>query len=301
MKRQAILTIGIPASGKTTWANQFIKENPLFENVNRDDLRAYYLWGHEGITPFSWSKWKSRYEEPVNRLWKERIEEIANDNLSVVISDTNLNKKYRDRNIDYLTSLGFHTQTKLFPISFEAAVKRDILRPNPVGSFVIAKYWKQYHEQFTESWISLNKTLPECVIFDLDGTLASHEGVRGVFDFTRVARDHLIDHTARLVKYYHRDDVKIIFLTGREEVARIDTQKWISKHFPFLNDNESTLLMRRVGDFRPDTEIKEELFVGNILNKYHVVAIFEDRPKVVRMWQSRKLPVFALGNQHQDF
>lgn len=38
-KPQAILTVGISSSGKTTWAEKFVFENPSWVNINRDDVR----------------------------------------------------------------------------------------------------------------------------------------------------------------------------------------------------------------------------------------------------------------------
>ena len=40
---KAILTIGVSASGKTTWAEQFVKENEWWVNINRDDIRFTIL------------------------------------------------------------------------------------------------------------------------------------------------------------------------------------------------------------------------------------------------------------------
>jgi predicted kinase len=41
---KVILTVGLPASGKSTWSTNFVKENPLYCRVSRDDFR-YMLSG----------------------------------------------------------------------------------------------------------------------------------------------------------------------------------------------------------------------------------------------------------------
>jgi adenylate kinase family enzyme len=36
--KTAIITIGIPGAGKSTWANNYVKENTSYVRINRDDL-----------------------------------------------------------------------------------------------------------------------------------------------------------------------------------------------------------------------------------------------------------------------
>jgi len=45
---RAILAIGCSASGKSTWAKEFIQSNPDFEEINRDDIRLS-LFGRENM------------------------------------------------------------------------------------------------------------------------------------------------------------------------------------------------------------------------------------------------------------
>jgi hypothetical protein len=39
-----------------------------------------------------------------------------------------------------------------------------------------------------------------------------------------------------------------------------------------------------------DSVIKAELFNRHILSKYNIVAVYDDRNRVVKMWRSRGLP-----------
>lgn len=55
--KKVIICRGIPASGKSTWAKQFIKENKNWIRIGRDDFRHMlnsYAWDYkveEVITP----------------------------------------------------------------------------------------------------------------------------------------------------------------------------------------------------------------------------------------------------------
>ena len=55
--------------------------------------------------------------------------------------------------------------------------------------------------------------------------------------------------------------------------------------------------MRGFGDNRNDRLIKEELFFNHINDKYSVLGVFDDRPRVVRMWYDIGIPtVFCVAN-----
>ncbi len=48
-----IITRGIPGSGKTTWAKNFVKNNPNYIRISRDDLRSILIgkwdWSIEDV------------------------------------------------------------------------------------------------------------------------------------------------------------------------------------------------------------------------------------------------------------
>ena len=57
------------------------------------------------------------------------------------------------------------------------------------------------------------------------------------------------------------------------------------------------LLMRKTGDKRRDTEVKEEIYNEFIKDKYNVLTVFDDRPCVVRMWKRLNLMVCDVSRQ----
>ena len=42
-------------------------------------------------------------------------------------------------------------------------------------------------------------------------------------------------------------------------------------------------------DFRPDEEIKKEIYFNKIINNYNILFVLDDRAKVVKMWRELKL------------
>jgi hypothetical protein len=84
----------------------------------------------------------------------------------------------------------------------------------------------------------------------------------------------------------------IIILSGRDEVCRPETEKW-------LNDNDipyNRLYMRPKGSMEKDTIVKKRLFNENIKDKFRIIGIFDDRPVVIRMWKSMGIKVFDCGD-----
>jgi hypothetical protein len=93
--------------------------------------------------------------------------------------------------------------------------------------------------------------------------------------------------------------VEIVFLSGREDKFRPQTERWLNSHqfYPLRNQ----LLMRPTGDRRNDAIVKQELYEKEIKGKYNVLAVFDDRLRVCRMWHSLGLPLFRVGDPDSDF
>lgn len=88
----------------------------------------------------------------------------------------------------------------------------------------------------------------------------------------------------------------IWIVSGRSEVAREDTERWLE-----LNRLKPEWLkfMRKKGDHRPDNEVKQEwLSLLPDEDRKRIVAVFDDRDRVVDMWRRNGLKCFqaAPGN-----
>ena len=117
-------------------------------------------------------------------------------------------------------------------------------------------------------------------IVDLDGTLAIRDG-RGPYEYTTVSLDKPNDPVVLVTQAIHSFGVQVIAVTGREDICRRDSEEWLSKHLGF----SPTLFMRHSGDYRPDYEIKEEIFHREIFGKFEVLFVLDDRQQTVDMWR----------------
>lgn len=214
----------------------------------------------------------------------------------VIVSDTNLNTGRRNDLISSLKARGYDVEIKDFPVSYEEAVKRDLVRPNSVGSDVIAKQWKQWNEYIgLQQYTPVDPRYTKCVIVDIDGTIA-HRGDRGAFVWDKVHLD-TIDYAVKMIINNLPETVIVIALSGRDGCCYDATAKW-------LDDNDvrvDHLLMRAAGDMRKDSIIKAEIFWKDIAPKYNVIFAIDDRPSIVNLWNDIGVKVFAVGDQRISF
>lgn len=132
---------------------------------------------------------------------------------------------------------------------------------------------------------------------DIDGTLANHEGIRSPYDETKVLQDTPLP-TCEVIKSLYLHGNRIIFFSGRTKACFQSTKHWISKYtYIFLPE----LYMREIGDDRPDEILKRELYDTHIKDKYNVIALFDDRLKVCRMWWDLGLFVFCCNQGLKEF
>lgn len=131
---------------------------------------------------------------------------------------------------------------------------------------------------------------PKAWIVDVDGTIALR-GDRSPYDMTRVGEDRphtaIVELVDALCLYNdHGDRRDIIYVSGRNEAARGDTEQWINDN---LACRPNHLFMRPDGDSRSDEIIKAEILDRHILPTWDVVGVIDDRNRVVDMWRSKGL------------
>lgn len=143
---------------------------------------------------------------------------------------------------------------------------------------------------------------PRAVIFDIDGTIALRDKGplgRDPYDMTRVGEDEPNMPVITMARLVHtngspEDDVRLIFVSGRDESARKDTAKWLDRFF----EPGYYLYMREENDMRPDETIKF-LLLQHLQEKWDIIATFDDRNRVVDMWRANGITCMQVCSREE--
>lgn len=80
---KVILTKGLPASGKTTWAKAKLYNNPgMYKRINKDELRSMLDDG----------KWSQHNEDFIIKVRDSLILQALEEGKHVIVDDTNFGK-----------------------------------------------------------------------------------------------------------------------------------------------------------------------------------------------------------------
>lgn len=271
---------GLPACGKSTYAKKKVKENKDWARVNKDDIRA--MLG----TEFS-----GKLENSVLKIRDFIIKEMVDSGFNIIVDDTNLNPVHEQ------TIRQTHSQSSKielyedFTQDVDECIKRDAKRSPSVGKEVILSMYRKYMKPIPKK-VEFDPNLPNAIIVDVDGTIAL-TGDRSVYDYSKVMLD--IPNTEVINVIYNIVRVKnyaVIIVSGREDSCQEQTVVWIENNTPLY---PSRILMRKTGDKRKDYIVKKEIYENNIKGKYNVLAVFDDRDQVVRMWREQGLQVFQVA------
>lgn len=295
-----IATVGVPASGKSTWARELCAKDPGWVRIGRDDFR--YMFRNVGFDPL--------IESLVTKAHDAAVVAALTSGKSVVLDNTHCRRAYLNDALELVKHYA-DASVKYFPIDPKEAIARDSARERAVGAQVIekmhadlskwagefdfgAKHPKQPRPHTTST---RSADLPNAVVFDIDGTLALM-GDRSPFDWARVGVDlPNLPVVERARDHFEHSDDAVILVSGRDGSCEAETRAWLAKHgVPF-----DALHMRPAGDFRKDTLIKREIYDTHIAGKFNVLAVYDDRPSVVDMWHGLGLFVFNCQQGRYEF
>lgn len=290
-----IITCGISGSGKSTYAAELIERG--WGEVNRDHWR-FKLFTNE-VKDWSLYKFTKEREKTVTHFCETTFDAWAGLKVDIVVSNTNLNKKDHDYWKAKADAAGYEFEVKYFPITFEEALKRDSKRGTlSVGREVLIQQWQKWLDISGFRRYVPDENKPKAIWLDIDGTIAVNTH-RGHHDYDKVITDTpRLDIISMVQAWAERDNLKIIFMSGRVDSCREDTVKWLSNYF----DDVSYLYMRTTGDSRSDRIVKEELFWEHLAPNWNIVASFDDRPRVVRLQHDLGIPnVINVQQGYEEF
>lgn len=291
------ITCGVSASGKSTWARENQDSNTFI--IERDEVR-FDLFTN-GVADWRLYKHTKEKEKRVTELCLEVWNSLVLMNYNVIVSDTNLKQSAHNYWKDLADKAGYDFEIKYLSIDLDEAIKRDSKRGLlSVGRNVILQQWQNWLKIYPgHKFYVPNENLLPAIICDLDGTLADMAGLRGPFDWEKVGLDKCRVWVKEILYSYldKYPNVQLIICSGRDGVCEPETRKW-------LLDNDiwqDALFMRRQGDLRKDSIIKEEIFWESIAPNYNVLFCIDDRPQIVRTWKDLGLNVLDVSKSYLEF
>jgi hypothetical protein len=145
-------------------------------------------------------------------------------------------------------------------------------------------------------------------IFDLDGTLADIEHRRPILE-DKNNPNRWDEFYAACVNDTSNEPVlttlwqlidgglcDIIIFSGRSEAVREETIEWLEDRDLTLGYEIKALYMRPIGNHTPDEVLKKQ-WLDSLTKKdrNRLVAVFDDRDKVVKMWRNNGIPCFQVA------
>ena len=291
--REVIITIGVPGSGKSTWAKELIAKDTSYARVNRDSIRE--MMGDK-------SQWQTEsFEALVSKIQKRILFGYLANKRNVVIDDCNVSKKtyneLREWVQEYVDGNGIPIafKSKVFKTSYDVCVERDANRDRTVGVGVIDKMHRRFSNGVRDGWIKdsidvlVREVRPEpdmskplAIMCDLDGTAAIIEH-RDPYDTEKCEDDIVEPIVANMLSVYHSLGYKVIIVTGRSDKYRAHCERWLaSNNIPYDH-----MFMRIDGDMQKDSKLKSGIYERDVEPFYSVEFVLDDRNQVVEMWRKR--------------
>lgn len=308
------IMIGLPASGKSTKAEELLKVGNTVR-INKDLLR----------TMLHFDKFTHLNERNTRMAAKNLADMFLKLGTNVIIDDTNLNEgtvqgwkdlaKTNNAKIEYCNFTNIPIE-RCIQNDFERGSRK--VRVRSVGKHVIQKMALQCLNYLQSTPI---------FIFDLDGTICdvSHrlhfvKRPKCVHCHAAPAPTELCDVACKnfkpdwksffngipkdklrkdvFQKLYEKREYRIIFVSARPEEYRVITEKWLNDKIfkPYYFKYEYILIMRESGDKRDDVNVKSDIFDKYLKHLRYIFGVYDDRPKVIRMWREKGLNVEDVGD-----
>lgn len=280
--KQIIVLVAPPGAGKSTLAKSYELEG--YVRVSQDDAGKK---GHMDI-----------------------FEAALLENKNIIIDRMGFSTFQRERYLVPAKEVGYTTKIIVLHESYDTCLERCLKREghptikdeknarSALHTF-FSKYDKVKDAEASEVvriWPSGEKST--AIIIDLDGTLCNidhrlnfvkTDGKKNWKGFFEGIADDKVNGWCKELIQLLCEKHAIVLCSGRPDDHKKVTERWLKEN----EINYRYLFMRQRGDFRPDTEIKQNILDFEIKTRYTPYLSIDDRATVVSMWRSNGITCLA--------
>jgi predicted kinase len=296
-----VLTRGLPASGKSTWARALVasRRPGTIVRVNRDDLRR-------SMVDAAYATPVDAVERRISAAEWRLVRGALLDGVDVVVDATNLRAGVARRWLALAAACGADGHVEDIVADLEECVRRDAARPphERVGEETL----RDLHARFLDPATGRPSPLgPPSRLSSVDG--APYRAVPGAPPAVLVALEGVLSH-ASAPDPDHPEDVvvpavvevvaalagagqRVVVGSTRPEDDRTAVASWLARRLPVPIE---ALLLRAPSDRRGDVAAALRLFDTHVRDHYDVRAVLEGRDGHARAWRAIGLTVLGVGD-----
>lgn len=287
-----LLYQGLPASGKSSEALRVVRRDSSWVRINSDDWRKSMTDGS-----FTVSR-----EHMILSAQRAAVADLLRQGSNVLVDNTNLNPATVAGWERVAKETGAQFLIQQFNTDIRTCVWRDAKRTGTdhVGRHVI---------EYMALKAGIIRFDNPIILVDVDGTLANckwrsekylssePKDWKGFFDHCLLdpVRQDVVDRVVEERNSYrnaYTTEPIICVITARPERCGKHTVQWLDNVTGLWYDY--IFMPRRNDDHRPDTIVKQGLL--KYLPTEKILAVFDDRPSVIRMWRDHGLRVIDVGD-----
>ena len=236
--KEAIITMGLPQSGKSTWILKNVDMNK-YSKVSADDHKE----NHPDYDP---ENTRELHEWSVKQA-EDDMNALAMDGTNIVLDSGSINNRYTIRIIKMLKSKGYHIKLVFIKTPYEvclernASQKRERKVPNVAITDKALKQTSQYYKlkELVDESIIVDYFTNKYIFVDMDGVIAAQSTlpiINGEIDFVngeihkwqkpvKPVIDKLLDLQSNGRAIY-------ILSATPNSFSSDEKQEWLDKYFP---------------------------------------------------------------------
>ena len=151
-KHHAIVMVGLPMSGKSTWMRNFTKENQDYEILSRDNVILELGKGLSYTEAYN-----TVDQNEVNKIFQDRCKEAIENRKNIIFDLTNMSKKARRKSIGNLSN-DYKKTAQVIIADLEILKERNAKRvkeegkhiPEEVIDAMVKSFYPPMYDEFDE-------------------------------------------------------------------------------------------------------------------------------------------------------